>query len=115
MGWSPCLIQLLSPLPLNASSEEISARDVINHLQLGTMTAQDNLQQAKIQQVAQAHRTCVNDLDFRVGNCMLVSTQDQQWQYKRRGSKQVAKFMPCYDGPFCVMATYLELSNVTVF
>ena len=39
---------------------------------------------------------------------------NRQWDYKLKGEKHVAKFMPHYDGPYIMTDTAAEVSTITV-
>lgn len=64
LGRSPRIIPPLVPDTGTAGDDENLARDVVERLQTMTLDAKDNLWQAKIQQAAQANKTCSDDFKF---------------------------------------------------
>lgn len=114
MGRSPHLIPPLIPLPRNSSHEDISAHDVIKQLQNDVLEVQDNLLWAKISQSVEANKHCSLIFPFTVGSCIRLTTLHRRNEYKVKGEKRVAKFMPHFDGPYTVVNTDEKHSTVTI-
>lgn len=73
--------------------------------------AKDNLLAAK---VSQSHRTNAlrgKQVLCKEGDLVMLSTFNRRCDYKCKGEKCVAKFMPCWDGPYQVEKTHPETSN----
>ena len=94
MGRSPRLIPPLVPLPCNASTEDVSARDIIEHLQVDVSEAQDNLLRAKITQSVEANKHRSLTFPFTISSRVRLTTLHRRNEYKAKGEKRVAKFMP---------------------
>ena len=114
MGRSPRLIPPLIPLPKNSSHEDISAHNVIKQLQNDVLEAQDNLLQAKISQSVKANKHHSLIFPFTVGSRIRLTTLHRRNEYKAKGEKRVAKFMPHFDGPYTVVNTDEKHSTVTI-
>lgn len=81
MGRTPRIVPPLVTSRSGTDGEESTAREVIEHLQIDTATAQDNLLQA-----AQANNSRHDDFLFETGERVLVSTKDDRNLYKRKGN-----------------------------
>jgi len=115
MGRSPCLIPPLVLLPRNASKEDISAHDIINKLREDVAEAQDNLLHTKISQAIESNKYCSLNFPFAIGSCVRLTTLHQHNEYKAKGEKHIAKFMPHYDGPYTIVVNTNEKhSTVTI-
>jgi hypothetical protein len=114
MGRSPRIVPPLVPRTSSADPEEITAAEVVQRLATDTLTAQDNLQQAKIQQAAQANKSRRPDPLYAVGARVRLSTANRRRVFKKAGEKRVAKFMPRYDGPYIVTRVHRDASTVTI-
>lgn len=77
MRQSPHLVPPLLPVLEQVGLEEETPQRVIDRLAVNMAMAQDNLVQAKIQQAAQANKSCLNDCKFQIGVRVLVCTQDK--------------------------------------
>jgi hypothetical protein len=44
----------------------------------------------------------------------MLSTKNRRNEYKRKGEKRVAKFMPRFDGPYHIIAAHPEKSTYTL-
>jgi hypothetical protein len=113
MGRSPRVIP-----PLIASEdgalEDIRASDVIQRLSLDIKEAQDNMLQAKLSQCLVVNEHHTDESPFEKGNRVILSTLHRQREYKAKDEKQVAKFMPCFDGPYVITDAAQEISTVTL-
>ena len=97
MGWSPQIIPPLLPMPRNATKEDISACNIIDHLQLDVSKAQDNLLHAKISQSVEANKHRSLTFPFTIGSHVRLTTLHRHNEYKAKGEKRVAKFMLRFD------------------
>ena len=68
MGRSPRVIPPLIPVLRNASKEDVSARDIIQRLQMDVAEAQDNLLRAKITQAVKANKHRSMIFPFTIGS-----------------------------------------------
>ena len=114
MGRSPRLIPPLIPLPHNASTEDISAYAIINKLREDVSEAQDNLLHAKIMQAFESNKNRSLNFHFTIGSRVCLTTLHRRNEYKAKGEKHVAKFMPCYNDPYTVVDTNEWHSTVTI-
>ena len=114
-GWNGQKLQpgLVTPLP-TSSEEEISAHDVIKKLQNDVLEAQDNLLRTKISQSVEANKHHSLTFPFVIGSCVRLTTLHWRNEYKAKGEKQVAKFMPRYDGPYTIVDTDEQHSTITL-
>jgi hypothetical protein len=90
------------------------ARIIIKWIEVITNEAKDNLLRAKISQSAQAnkHRSLIFLL--KLGGRVQLSTLNHRHKYKKAGALQVAKFMPCYNGPYMIIGVDKKNSTVTL-
>lgn len=114
MGRSLQLIPPILPLPKDTSQEDISARDIIRQLHDDVSEAQDNLLRAKISQSVEANKHRSLTFPFAIGSHVRLTTLHRRNEYKAKGEKRVAKFMPRYDGPYTVVGTDKQHSTVTI-
>jgi hypothetical protein len=102
MGQSPRIIPPLVP-STDKKSTKIKAEEVIERLKRDTEDAKENLLQAKVNQSLHANKHHSPDFLFAVGGRALLSTANRRRQYLKGNEKQVAKFMPRYDGPYKII------------
>jgi len=114
MGRSPCMILPLVPAKSSATVVDIDAWHVIRKLETDVFKAQDNLLKAKLSQAVQANKQCMLTFPFVTGYCMQLSTLHRRKEYKAKGKKCMAKFMPHYDGPYTIIDTDEAHSTVTL-
>lgn len=114
MGKSPQVIPPLAPVTTSATVTEVDPWHVIHQLEINVMDAQDNLLCTKISQSMQANKHGLTDFPFKIGGCMRSSTVHQQKEFKSKGEKQVAKFMPHYDGLYSIIDVDNEHSTITL-
>ena len=76
--------------------------------------AQDTLFDTKVSQASTANVHRDLTFPFKVGEQVLLSTFHRQKEYKSEDHHCTAKFMPCYDGPYQVIATDETHSTVTI-
>jgi len=113
-GRSPRIIPPLIEAPPRPSREHISARDVITRVTQDVTDAKDNLMVAKIAQAHHANEHRRDDPVYNVGDSIMLSTLNRRREYKQKGEKRVAKFMPRFDGPYEVTNVHREKSTVTI-
>lgn len=78
------------------------------------MEAQDNLLRAKISQAAQANKDRSLNFPFKIGQRVRLSTKHQRHEYKAKGEKQVAKFLPQFSSPYKITDVDETHSTVTL-
>jgi hypothetical protein len=113
-GRSPRLIPPLLPLTENVMPPETLAREIINRVQLDVQEAQDNLLAAKIRQAYHANTHRAPEVVYKAGDLVMLSTSNRRRNYKRKGKKRAAKFMPRHDGPYTVVRAFPEKSEYTL-
>ena len=111
---NPRLIPPLFPLPHNASKEDISAHEIINKLHDDVTEVQDNLLHAKITQAIESNKHHSLIFPFAIGSHVQLTTLHRCNEYKAKGEKHMAKFMPCYDRPYTIINTNEKHSTVTI-
>ena len=114
MGRSPRIIPPLVPAKSSATVTDIDAWHVIGKLETGVLEAQDNLLKAKLSQACQANKNHTLTFPFTVGSRVRLSTLHRRKEYKAKGEKRIAKFMPHYDGPYKIIDVDEEHSTVTL-
>src|SRR5262245_24845065 len=102
MGWS---LQIIPPLISHNIDdiEDIQALDVIEHLEADVKKVKANLAATKLSQSVQANNDHTDNFPINKGNCVLLSMLNRCNEYKKKGEKHAAKFMPCYDGPYSII------------
>ncbi|KIJ27864.1 hypothetical protein M422DRAFT_129914, partial [Sphaerobolus stellatus SS14] len=90
-GRSPRIIPPLVDAPITPSDAETTAREIIEHLQLDVMEAQDNLLAAKIRQAYHANEHRGPEDAYQEGDLVMLSTTHRRRTYTRKGKKRVAK------------------------
>jgi hypothetical protein len=93
-GRSPRLIPPIAPLPDNASHDKITAHDIISQININVKKAQYNFLTAKIQQAYHANEHRAPEDIYKAGDQVMLSTENRRRNYKQKGKKHVAKFMP---------------------
>jgi hypothetical protein len=113
-GRTPRIIPPLLPPPPNPSNDNINAREIIQNIQIDVDDARDNLTLAKISQSYYANSSRKNDISYNIGDKVMLSTLNRRRDYKLKGHKRAAKFMPRFDGPYVVTDTHLDMSTITL-
>ena len=72
-------------------------------LEIYVLEVQNNLLKAKISESFQANMHHTLMFPFTMGSWIQFSTLHQCKEYKAKGEKRVAKFMPQYDGPYMII------------
>ena len=114
MGCSPQIIPSLVPAKLSATVTDIDAWHVIQKLETDIFEVQDNLLKAKLSQAVQANKHHTLTFPFAINSRVCLSTLHWRKEYKAKGEKHVAKFMPCFDGPYTIIDIDDAHSTVTL-
>lgn len=107
----PPLVSMLSDEALEDQDEMTRAREVIERVNGEVEGAKDCLLVAKISQAHQANKERTNDAKFEVGEKVMLKTAHCRREYMHKKSGRVAKFMPCWDGPYEVLEAFLDSST----
>ena len=113
-GRSPWIILPLTPLSADATVEQTTAHKIVTHVTLDVKEAQDNLLAAKIRQAYHANEHCAPEDIYKVGNLVMLSTENCCRNYKHKGKTCVAKFMPRNNGPYTITHAFPEWSEYTL-
>jgi hypothetical protein len=113
-GRNPRVLPPLFPPSSHLSNEDISARKVIETIQNDVADARDNLTVAKISQAFHANKKRSTDINYNIGDKVMLSTLNRRKQYKSVDERRVAKFMPRYDGPYLVVDVNPKASTVSL-
>ena len=54
------------------------------------------------------------NIPFKVGDKVMLSTLHRRQQFKKKGEKQAAKFLPHYDRPYNIIDAHVATSNYTL-
>ena len=113
MSHSP---HIIPPLVVNDANkiEDICALDIIKCLEDDINEAKDNLTMAKISQSIQVNYDHTENFPLSIDDCVLLSTLNCHHEFKQKGEKRVAKFMPCFNGPYVIMNINHIHSTVTL-
>jgi hypothetical protein len=87
---------------------------MIESIQNDVADARDNLTIAKISQAFQANKKRADNIEYKIGDKVMLSTLNRRKQYKSSDERRVAKFMPRFDGPFLVVDINFDASTVTL-
>ena len=112
-GRSPRLLPPLFPSTTNTPTEQL-AKNLITRMQSTVAEAQDNLISAKISQAFQSNKKRSLTFPFKIGNKIVLSTLHRCRVLNAGNTNRVAKFMPCFDGPFIIKNTDELHSTVTL-
>lgn len=113
-GFSPRLIPPLLGMPPDSTPEQLNAFDIIRNMELITADAQDNLTAAKIDQAHYANRDRLSDIPIKIGDHVMLSTDNFRRQYRSKTDKRANKLMPRFSGPWRVLAANAESSTYTL-
>ena len=115
MSCRPCVIPpLVEGDRIDSGPEAEHAFQLIKRLEQMFMKAQDNLLHATISQAAQANKSCTLIFPFSIGGHIHLFMMNQQQEFQGSGEKCVAKFMPCFDGPYMIINIDEDSSIVTL-
>ena len=90
------------------------AHNIIHQLHNDVSEAKDNLLRAKISQSIEANKHRSLTFPFVIGSHVWLTMLHHRNEYKAKGEKRVAKFMPHYNGPYTVIDTDEWHSTVTI-
>ena len=76
--------------------------------------AQDNLIMAKIFQAHYANTARGREVEYKVGDRVMLSTFHRWREYRKKGEKRAAKFFPQWDGPYTVVDANPKSSTYTL-
>lgn len=111
-GLSPRLMPpLINEPELMESIEAVDAARLVQQLEDNVAQAQDSLLMAKVAQAEQFNNNHGPALVFDVGDMVMLSTFNHRRDYKKKGEKRVAKFMPRFDGPYAVIEAHPQFST----
>jgi Chromo (CHRromatin Organisation MOdifier) domain len=114
LGQSPRLIPPLITPVMMTMPEEQRAWELIDRLEQDVFEVQDNLLKAKVTQATYADLMRKEDLKLDIGDHVMLSTKNRRQQYAAKGEKQVAKFMPRFNGPYFITDINHKTSTVTL-
>ena len=112
-GHSPRLLPPLFPSSQTTTMEQL-AMELLTWMTATISKAQDNLISAKISQASQANKKHSLTFPFKIGDRVVLSTLHCHHEFRAGDSNRVAKFMPCFDGPFVIKDTDEKHSTVTL-
>ena len=92
----------------------LDAWKIIDIINSNVADARDNLMLTKISQSTYANTSRSQNIHYKVGNLVMLSTLNRRRDYKSSGQHRVAKFMPCFDGPYLVTNSFPKASTVTL-
>jgi hypothetical protein len=97
--------QIIPPIiPLTLPDELVNAGKLaiatLDNIETDVVQARDNLLHAKIQQAHHASASCSADLNYSIGNAVMLSTFNRPHKFKKASEKRTAKFFPRWDGPY---------------
>jgi len=101
-------------LPKELADAGQTATSIINTLTDDVADARDNLLLSKISQTHYASTARNPDPHFIIGENVMLSTTNRRHEYKKRGEKRVAKFLPRWDGPYKITDAHPEASTYTL-
>ncbi|KAF9538488.1 hypothetical protein CPC08DRAFT_610095, partial [Agrocybe pediades] len=90
-GRSPRVIPPLLPQPSDASPAHITAREIIEQVNMDVQQAQDSLTAAKVRQAYHANQHRGDEIVYKEGDLVMLSTANRRRNYKRKGKKRAAK------------------------
>jgi hypothetical protein len=115
MGRSPRIIPpLIQGSISDDTSETTAAHSIIAQLENDVVEAKDALLGAKIMQAFFANKTCGDEEVYLIRDRVMLATLHRRRDYKAGDQSRVAKFFPCWDGPFTVTKTFPEMSSYTL-
>ena len=103
-----------STLPADLVDAGWTATSVINTLANDVTDTRDNLLLSKISQTHYASTARNPEPHFNIGEMVMLSITNHRHEYKKKGEKHVAKFLPQWDGPYKITDTHPEASTYTL-
>jgi hypothetical protein len=98
----------------NVTTEQITAHNIITHIHIDIQEVQDTLLTPKICQEYHTNEHQAPEDVYKVGDLIMLSTENCHHNYKCKGKTQVAKFMLQHDGLYMVTHTFPEHSEYTL-
>jgi len=115
MGMSPRLIPpFMEPTNKDYGPEGECASELIEKLKWDVEDAKDHLLEAKCLQAFYANRNHGPEDIFQVGNKVMLSTLHRQREFTANDPSHVAKFIPCFDGPYVIINSMPEFLAYTL-
>jgi len=90
------------------------ASELIKKLKWDVEDAKDHLLEAKCLQALYANRDHGPEDVFQVGNKVMLSTLHCRRECTANDPSCIAKFIPCFDGPYVIINSMLEFSAYTL-
>ena len=114
MGHSPRVIPTLEETPSISHAEPpemvAQAKDLIESLNLAVKEAQDALFEHKTRQAHHANARRSPEDPYKVGDLVMLSTENRRREYKAGHPERTAKLMPRSDGPFEITSAFPDRS-----
>ncbi|TFY53536.1 hypothetical protein EVJ58_g9399 [Rhodofomes roseus] len=111
-GRSPRMIPPMVPRRMadldDAQAAALAAVEALTH---DIAEAKDCLTTAKVNQAAAANAHRGAEIQYKVGDLVMLSTANRRREFKRKGQRRAAKFFPRYDGPYPVKEAHPETST----
>ncbi|RDB31105.1 hypothetical protein Hypma_000020, partial [Hypsizygus marmoreus] len=107
-------LDFVGPLPEEEGKDTILTMTDTLRTEVRLAAAQDNLLAAKIRQAYHANEHRAAEVVYKEGELVMLSTENRRRNYKRKGKKRVAKFMPRNDGPYTIVKAFPERSEYTL-
>jgi hypothetical protein len=99
----------------NYKQREISrVCSIISQIKSDVAKAQDALAGTKIMQAFFVEKTWGKEDKYLVGDHVMLATLHKHHEYKASDNSRIAKFSPCWDGPFTVTNAFPETSSYTL-
>jgi hypothetical protein len=124
MGFTPfqlcmgCSPQLIPPLVTDTTpivnQDKLAMNLLIEQITLDVAKAWDNLLSTKISRSEFANRHRSDEVNYSVGNKVMLSTEHRWRKYMQKHSGHVMKFMPHFDSPFVTTRTHPSKSAYTL-
>jgi RNase H-like domain found in reverse transcriptase/Integrase zinc binding domain len=116
MGRSPRLILPLVAVdtPVPDEINHSTAIKLIEWIERDISEAQDNLLAAKIFQSEFSNHHHGNEIIYKIGDRVMLSTEHRRREYMQKHKGRVAKFLPRFDGPFVVTGANPSKSSYTL-
>lgn len=119
-GFSPFQLHLgYSPRTVPALEDRVSPAhtdvdDLIQKIDSYVSKAKDSLLAAKISQSISANPSRRQEIPYKVGDMVYLSTSNHRREYTHAGDGCIAKFMPRFDGPYKVTRAFPERWTYTL-
>jgi hypothetical protein len=112
MGQSP---RIIPPLVLGTGTKETSetcaACSIISQIEADVAEAKDALIGAKVMQAFFTNKNHGCEDTYCINDRVMLATLHRHCEFKAGNKSRVAKFFPCWDGPFTVTKSFPETSS----